>query len=69
MKTFLGKQIPNMVVYIVLYAVLFGISIWLLAFHNDSPTNWILYVGLPYSVLAALVKFALHIRKRHRQSA
>lgn len=69
MKIDRNKQIPNMVVYGVLYAIVFGISIWLLAFHKESPTNWILYVGMIAAVLAGLVKFALHSRKRHQQSA
>ena len=62
------KRIPNLVVYSALYAALFGISIWLLVFHPESPTNWFLYVGMIGSVLAGLVKFALHSRKRHQQS-
>jgi len=64
-----GKiQIPNKVVYLAVYAVLFGVSIWLLIFH-PSPTDWILYAGMIYSILAGLVKFALHTRKQHQQSA
>jgi hypothetical protein len=66
MRTGMNKQIPNMYVYLALYAVLFGISIW---FHKENPTNWLLYVGMIYSVLAALVKFALHLRKRRNQPA
>jgi len=69
MKIDRNKQIPNMVVYGVLYAIIFGISIWLLAFHKESPTNWILYVAMVVAVLAGLVKFALDSRKRHQQSA
>ena len=61
-------QIPNMVVYSALYAALFGISIWLLVFHPESPNNWFLYIGMIGSVLAGLVKFALHSRKRHQPS-
>ena len=64
-----NKQIPNKVVYGVLYAIIFGISIWLLAFHKENSTNWILYVGMIVAVLAGLVKFALHSRKRQQQSA
>ena len=64
MSTDVKKQIPNMVVYLALYAVVFGISIWLLAFHNESPTNWVLYVAMIVSILAGLVKFALHTRKK-----
>ncbi len=62
------KRIPNLVVYSALYAALFGISIWLLVFHPESPTNWVLYIMMIVSVLAGLVKFALHSRKRHQQS-
>jgi hypothetical protein len=68
MSTDVKKQIPNMVVYLALYAVVFGISIWLLAFHNESPTNWVLYVAMMVSILAGLVKFALHTRKRHQSA-
>jgi hypothetical protein len=68
MKINRNKQIPNLVVYGVLYAIIFGISIWLLAFHKESPTNWVLYVALALAVLAGLVKFALHACKRHQQS-
>ena len=57
-----------MIVYLALYAAIFGISIWLLVFH-PSPTDWVLYVGLIYSVLAGLIKFALHTRKKQQQSA
>ena len=69
MRTDVKKQIPNMVVYLALYAVVFGISIWLLAFHDESPTNWVLYVAMIVSILAGLVKFALYTRKRYQQSA
>jgi hypothetical protein len=36
-------QIPNILVYAILYAAIFAISIWLLIAHRDSPTNWLLY--------------------------
>ena len=63
------KTISNMVVYLALYAVIFGISIWLLVFHNESSTNWVLYIAMIVSVLSGLVKFALHTHKKHQQSA
>jgi hypothetical protein len=69
MKIDRNIQIPNKIVYGVLFGIVFGISIWLLVFHNENPTNWILYVAMTVSVLAGLVKLALHARKRHRQSA
>jgi hypothetical protein len=68
MKMDMKKRIPNFVVYSALYAVIFGISIWLLVFHPESPTNWLLYIVMIGSVLAGLVKFALHSSKRHQQS-
>ena len=67
MRTDVKKQIPNMVVYLALYAVVFGISIGLLAFRDTGPTNWVLYVAMIVSILAGVVKFALHTRKRHQQ--
>jgi hypothetical protein len=69
MKTDVKKQIPNTIVYLALYAVIFGVSIWLLVFHYESPTNWVLYVAMVVSILAGLVKFALHTRKRYQQPA
>ena len=68
MKMNVKKRVPNLVVYSVLYAAIFGISIWLLVFHPESPTNWLLYPMMIWSVLAGLVKFALHLRKRHQPS-
>ena len=64
-----NKEIPNAIVYGVLYAIIFGISVWLLAFHKESPTNWILYVAMVTAVVAGLVRFALLSRKRHQQSS
>ena len=69
MKIDMKKKIPNLVVYSALYAAIFGISIWLLVFHSESPTNWVLYIALIGSVLAGLVKFVSHTRNRHQQSA
>ena len=57
-------QIPNIVVYATLYATIFGISTWLLIAHKESPTNWLLYVAMVGSVLAGLIKFAVHSRRR-----
>jgi len=57
-------QIPNIVVYATLYATIFGVSIWLLMAHKESPTNWLLYVAMIGSVLAGLIKVAVHSRRR-----
>lgn len=69
MKVDRKTQIPNLVVYAALYAILFGISIWLLIAHKESPTNWLLYVAMIGSVLAGLVKFIVHSRKQNLHSA
>ena len=69
MKINKHTQIPNILVYGVLYAVVFGISIWLLAFKPESPTNWILYPLLGVAVLMGVVKFALHVRTAQQNSA
>ena len=61
-----GLQIPNLVVYATLYVTIFGISIWLLVAHADDRTNWVLYCLMIGSVLAGLVKFAVHSRKRQQ---
>ncbi len=63
MKVDRNIQIPNIVVYVVLYAILFGISIWLLIAHEDNPTNWLLYPGMIVAVLAGVIKF-VHSRKQ-----
>ena len=65
-----GKiQVPNLIVYAVLYAIVFGISIWLLIAHKESPTNWLLYVGMIGSVLAGVIKFAAHSWKQQRTAS
>ena len=69
MKPSLNIQIPNIIVYVALYAVVFAISIWLLVFHAENPTNWILYIGVAWSVLAGLIKLAWHSRKRLQPSS
>ena len=68
MNTSKNKQVPNIVVYSVLFLTIFGIGIWLLAFRNESPTNWILYIAMATALLAGLVKLALHSRKRYEPS-
>jgi uncharacterized membrane protein YeiH len=62
------RRIPNLVVYSALYAAICAISIWLLVFHPESPTNWILYILMIGSVLVGIVKLALHSRKQRQQS-
>lgn len=61
-----NRQIPNVPIYGVLYALIFGISIWVLIADKESPTNWLLYVAMIGSVLAAAIKFAIHSRKQQR---
>ena len=62
-----GKtQIPNILVYAALYAILFGINIWMFIANRESPTNWLLYAGTICAVLAGAIKFAIHSWKRQR---
>jgi uncharacterized membrane protein YphA (DoxX/SURF4 family) len=66
MKVNRNTQIPNIIVYVVLYAILFGVSIWVLLTDRESPTNWLLYAGLIWAVLAGAIKFAVHSWKQRR---
>ena len=68
MKIDRNTQIPNKIVYFTLYAIVFGIGIWLFTFHKENPTNWILYIAMIASVLAWLVKFAFQSRKTPQRS-
>lgn len=56
----------NMVVYVTLYALVFGLSIWVLIADRESPTDWLAYAAMIGSVLAGAVKFAVQLRKRQR---
>lgn len=51
----------------VIYAVIFGISIWLLGFRNDSPTNWILYIAMGVAVVAGLLKLGFDFLKKYQR--
>ena len=66
MKINANTQIPNKLVYVVLYAIVFGISIWLLMAHSESPTNWQVYVLMIAAVLAGAIQFAIHSWKKKR---
>lgn len=66
MKVNGNTQIPNTIVYAALYAVVFGISIWVLIVDRESPTNWLVYVLMIGSVLAGAIKLAVHSWKRQR---
>ena len=68
MKIDRNIQIPNIYAYGAVYAVVFGISIWLLVFHKDNPTNWLLYVGMAILIVGGLGKLALHSRKALQRS-
>jgi hypothetical protein len=66
MKVNGNTQIPNMIVYVALYAILFGVCIWVLITDRESPTNWLAYAAMIGSVLAGAIKFAVHSWKRQR---
>jgi uncharacterized membrane protein len=61
-----NTQIPNIIVYSVLYAIVFGISIWALVAHREGPTDWIAYALMILSALAGVIKFAIHSWKQRR---
>ena len=66
MKVNANKQIPNMVVYAALYAIIFGVCIWVLITDHESPTNWLAYAAMIGSVLAGAIKLAVHSGRRQR---
>lgn len=66
MKVNRNTQIPNIIVYAALYAIVFGVSIWSLIAHRESPTNWLAYAAMIGSVLAGVIKFAAHSWKQQR---
>jgi len=66
MKVNGNTQIPNMIVYVALYAILFGVCIWVLITDRENPTNWLAYAAMIGSVLAGAIKFAVHSWKRQR---
>jgi disulfide bond formation protein DsbB len=66
MKVNGNRQIPNMIVYAALYAIIFGVSIWVLITDRESPTNWLAYAAMTVSVLLGGIKFALHSWKQQR---
>ena len=55
-----------MIVYAALYALVFGISIWVLITDRESPTNWLAYAGMIGSVVAGVIKLAVHSWKQQR---
>jgi len=59
MKIVKNVQIPNWAVYGVLYAVIFGVSVWSLIRDRESPNNWVLYVSMIAAIAAAAVKFSV----------
>ena len=66
MKLNVNTQIPNIIVYAALYTIVFGISIWLLIAHSESPTNWQVYVLMIAAVVSGAIQFAVHSWKRKR---
>lgn len=66
MKVNGNTQIPNIIVYAALYAIIFGLGIWVLIADREGPTNWLVYAAMIGSVLAGVIKFAVHSWKRQR---
>ena len=67
MKIIGKKQVPNIVVYAVLYAIIFGTGIWLTIYHIDAVSDGIMYSAMGTAVLAGIVKSAIELNKS-RQS-
>jgi len=61
-----NTQVPNLAVYVFLYALVFGISIWVLMTDRESPTNWLVYALMIGAVLSGAIQFAVHSWKRQR---
>ena len=59
MKIVKNVQVADWAVYGVLYAVIFGVSVWSLVRDRESPNNWVLYVSMIAAVAAAAVKFSM----------
>jgi hypothetical protein len=66
MKVNGNTQVPNIIVYAALYAIVFGVSIWSLIADRESPSNWLAYAAMIVSVLAGVIKFAVHSWKQQR---
>jgi hypothetical protein len=66
MKVNGNTQISNIIVYAALYVIIFGVSIWALIAHTESPTNWLAYAAMIGSVLAGVIKFAAYSWKQQR---
>ena len=64
-KMKLNRQIPNLSVYIALYATIYGISAWVLATDKDLPASHrlLVYLALVGSAFAGVVKYMLHRRR------
>jgi uncharacterized membrane protein YoaK (UPF0700 family) len=69
MKVNGNTQIPNIIVYAALYAIIFGLSIWVLITDRESPTNWLAYAAMIGSVLVGAIKFAVHSWKQQRTAS
>ncbi len=66
MKVNGNTQIPNIIVYAALYAIVFAVSIWSLIADRENPSNWLAYAAMIVSVLAGVIKFAVHSWKQQR---
>ena len=64
-KMKLNRQIPNLLVYIALYATIYGISAWVLATDKDLPASHrlLVYFALVVPAFAGVVKYMLHRRR------
>ena len=68
MKVNARTQIPNIIVYGALYAIIFGVSIWTLTTDRESPTNWLAYAAMIGSVLLGAIKFGIYWKRQQTTS-
>lgn len=69
MKISGNSQIPNVLVYAALYAIVFGVCLWVLITDRESPSNWLAYAAMIAAVLAGAIKFAVHSWKQQRTAS
>ena len=71
MKVDRNGQIPRVIIYVAVYAVMFGVDVWLLTNGRERSERetWIIYMSVTGSVFVGFCKLALRTSKRRKQMA
>ncbi len=71
MKIDRNRQIPKVIIYVALYAIMFGVDVWLLTNGRERSERdtWIIYISVIGSVFVGSCKLALRTSKRRKQMA